>query len=455
MFGAVISLRMLRGFEFPIPWNDETAFTSQAFEFSRTGSFYVYGLNSERIVMWMPPGFMLLLAGVYKIFGYSFELSRWVSSILYLCTISVSIYILRMCLHGWRRYIGLAAMLIAFLSPYSMAMSNVARMESFYVFLFMLSLLASLREKHILGLSLILLSATIHFNAAYFLLPYIIFICWKIIRREPLIISPSELLAFMVSTVVLLCYGLFVVKNIHGFWQDMQFQFAYKLGSPVMGGKHGWQILLALLCIPFVQLGINRWRFGNESLLSLYGIAFIAMTLNGHNMWYYFAFNFGFWLIILGVLASSTNPTNKTIQFACFSAAIMISFQLTTYFNRSTKEFNPLKPAITTLSKKFLPNEEIEKVRAFIRTLPQGSTVSFGYTGIEQFFYADLANAKVSWSAPAHSVTQALPARQVDYRVFCDSEMFPKYLSMYDWDGYPRKSQASGCEIIKLLEDHH
>ncbi|MFZ2319297.1 MAG: hypothetical protein WAW12_05455, partial [Pseudomonas sp.] len=38
---VVLFIRIGLGFEFPIPWNDETAFTSQAFEFSRTGSFYV------------------------------------------------------------------------------------------------------------------------------------------------------------------------------------------------------------------------------------------------------------------------------------------------------------------------------------------------------------------------------------------------------------------------------
>ena len=56
LVAVVLFVRLALGMEFPIPWNDETAFISQAFEFSRTGSFYVYGLNSERVVMWMPPG---------------------------------------------------------------------------------------------------------------------------------------------------------------------------------------------------------------------------------------------------------------------------------------------------------------------------------------------------------------------------------------------------------------
>src|SRR5690606_225365 len=173
---AVLFIRTGLGFEFPIPWNDETAFIAQAYEFSRTGSFYVYGLNSERVVMWMPPGYMLLLAGVYKVFGYSFEISRWVSCLLYLGAFGVAIAILRAALVGWRQVIGLALMLVAFLSPYSLAISNIARMESLYALIFFLSLLASLRGQYALGLALVALGATVHYNAVYFLLPYAVLV---------------------------------------------------------------------------------------------------------------------------------------------------------------------------------------------------------------------------------------------------------------------------------------
>lgn len=452
MVAAVLFIRIGLGFEFPIPWNDETAFTSQAFEFSRTGSFFVYGLNSERVVMWMPPGYMLLLAGVYKVFGYSFDVSRWVSCLLYLGSVGVGLALLQSCLHGWRRKVALILMLLAFLSPYSLAIANVARMEGLYTLIFLLSLFAALRGKYALGLALVLLGATVHYNAVYFLLPYAAWVAWKILSRETLTVGPGELLALVIAALALAGYGLFVIKHIDGFWQDMQFQFAYKLGSPVMGGREGWMLLLALLAIPCLQLLAHR-RFGNEALLSLYGVAFIAMTLNGHSMWYYFAFNFGFWLLLLGALASSASLPKSWQRALCIAIGVGLLYQLGHYASRSTSEFDPLKPRLSMLSRDFLAAEEINKVRQLIASLPPKSTVSFGYSGVEPYFFDDFAKSGALWTGSAHSVIQVFPARAVDYRVLCDSAMFPAYLSVYDWDGYPRKSADSGCAINTLAKE--
>jgi hypothetical protein len=452
LVGVVLFVRLALGLEFPIPWNDETAFISQAFEFSRTGSFYVYGLNSERVVMWMPPGFMLLLAGVYKVFGYSFDISRWVSCVLYLGASAVALLVLRDSLRGWRRQLGLLLMLLAFLSPYSLAIANIARMEGLYTLIFLLSLLAALRGKYTLGLALVLLGATVHFNAVYFLLPFAVLVAWKIVRRESLVVGPWELLALVIAALTLAAYGLFVLKHIGGFLEDMQFQFAYKLGSPVMGGREGWVLLGLVLFIPLLQLIVHR-RFGAETLLSLYGVAFIAMTLNGHNMWYSFGYNVGFWLLLLGVLLSSAELSKLWWRVGCALIAGSLLYQLVLHASSGNPQIDSLKPRLSMLSRDFLPSSEIDKVSAFIASLPPDTTVSFGYSGVEPYFFADFARSGARWTGSAHSVTQVFPARSVDYRVLCDSAMFPAYLAMYDWDGYPRKSQDSGCVITRLTKE--
>ncbi|MBX9754737.1 MAG: hypothetical protein K2X80_08290 [Pseudomonadaceae bacterium] len=449
---VVLFIRIRLGFEFPIPWNDETAFTSQAFEFSRTGSFYVYGLNSERMVMWMPPGYMLLLAGVYKVFGYSFEISRWFSTLLYSGCFGVGLAIVRSTLNGWRQMLALVLMLLAFLSPYSLAIANIARMEGLYTLIFLLSLLATLRGKYALGLALVLLGATVHYNAVYFLLPYGVLVLWKILRRETLSIGPGELLALVISVLALAGYGVFVIKHIDGFWQDMQFQFAYKLGSPVMGGREGWTLIGLLLLIPGLQLIAHR-RLGAEALLSLYGVAFIAMTLNGHNMWYSFGYNFGFWLLLLGVLVSTSSLSQVWWRVGCALIASGLLYQFGLHANSGTPPLDALKPRLSMLSRDFLPGSEIDKVRAFITGLPPDTTVSFGYTGVESYFFADFARSGARWTGPMHSVTRVFPARSVDYRVLCDSALYPAYVSVYDWEGYSRKSQDSGCVITRLAKE--
>lgn len=415
---VVLLIRLALGFEFPIPWNDETAFIAQAFEFSRTGSFYVHGLNSERVVMWMPPGHMLVLAGAYKLFGYSYELSRWVSALLYLGCFAVFLVIVRDCLSGWRRNLALALLLVAFLSPYSLAIANIARMESLYTLVFLLSLLAALRGKYTLGLALVLFGAVVHYNAVYFLLPYALLVFWKIVRRETLLVGPGELLGLLLAALALLTYGLFVIKHIDGFWQDMRFQFDYKLGSAVMGGRKGWILLAAVSLVPVLQLLAHR-RFGKQVLLSLYGIAFIAMTLNGHNMWYYYAYNLGFCLLLLGLLASSVELAGNWWRGCLALLFAALALQLLYYSSRSTLEFDPLKPSWAMLSQQFLPSEEIEYVRQFIGGLPPGATVSFGYTGVEPFFFADFAKVGALWSGSAHSVTEVLPP--VHWTIACSA----------------------------------
>lgn len=449
VLAAVLFVRLAMGFEFPIPWNDEAAFISQGFEFSRTGSFYVFGLNTERVVMWMPPGFMLLLAAAYKVFGYSFELSRWISCLLYLGAFGVALGILRsLRLEGWMRLVALVLTALAFVSPYSLAISNMARMEALYALLFLASLLAMLRERPGLGLALVLFGATVHFNAVYMLLPYLALIGWKILRRESLTLTPGELLALCLSTLALAAYGVFVVRHIGGFLEDMKFQFDFKLGWAVMDGPMGWLQVGAMVALAALQL-VWRRRFCREAMLSLYAAGFMALALNGHNMWYGFAFVFALWLLLLSVLLSfaglARRPLFKGLSLLV-GCLLLLPFAVHGWSRSDV--FVPLWPRTELLQRPFLAPSEIAKVRAWIATLPSETTVSFGYSGVEPFFFADLARAGVRWSIPGHSVTQVLPLRRNDYRVFCDSALFPTYLARFDWDGFPRKSADTGCVIL-------
>lgn len=449
MVAALLTVRLGMGFEFPIPWNDETAFISQAFEFSRTGSFFVYGLNSERVLMWMPPGYMLLLSGVFKVFGYSFELARWVSCCLYLGAFGVALGILRHLQFSGRWAIAAILLtLIAFLSPYSLAISNLARMEAMYTLVFLASLLAMLRGRYGLGLALVLLGALVHFNAVYLLLPYAALVAWKILRREDLLIAPGELLVLVLAMLALAGYGVFAIKHIGGFLEDMKFQFSFKLGSPVMDGPWGWMKFAGVLLVALVQLCLRR-RFAEDVILTLHAAAFLALALNGHNMWYSFAFVFAFWLLLLSLLVTyiSLGP-RQGWRLATAMLAGLLLYPLGQYAWAKNTQFAPMWPRLELMGRHFLAQQELTKIKAWIAHLPPGTTVSFGYTGVEPFFFTDFARAGALWSISAHSMVQVFPARSNDYRVFCDSALFPPYLANFDWDGHPRRSQDSGCVIF-------
>lgn len=447
---VVLTIRLGMGFEFPVPWNDETAFISQAFEFSRTGSFYVYGLNTERVVMWMPPGYMLLLAAVYKLFGYSFEISRWVSCLLFLGAFGTALGVLRQLrLRGWKQVVALVLTLLAFLSPYSLVISNIARMDVLYAFVFLASLWAMLRSHYALGLALVLIGAVVHFNAVYMLLPYGVLIGWKIVRREQLVIGPFELAALVLACLALAGYGVFVLKHIGGFLEDMKFQFAYKLESAVMDGPTGWLKIGAIVLLALGQLIIRR-RFATDAILSLYAAGFMALALNGHSMWYHFAFVLSVWLLALSLLLDVQSLRGHRLSRLPLLLLLCLSYPFVTYGWTKTETMAPLWPRSELLRRPFLENAEIQKVRAFIHTLRPGQTVSFGYTGIEPYFLGDMASVGALWSVPMHSVVQVFPGRQNEFRVFCDSALYPKYVLIFDWDVKARVAKDTGCEVITI-----
>lgn len=129
---------------------------------------------------------------------------------------------------------------------------------------------------------------------------------------------------------------------------------------------------------------------------------------------------------------------------------VLLLYPFAAYSWAKTEQMGPLWPRAELLRKSFLAPSEIAKVRDFIAHLPAGQKVSFGYTGIEPFFLADTDKAQVLWSVPMHSVVQPFPSRENDFRVFCDSSLYPKYVFVFDREIKARVGADSGCEIIKM-----
>jgi len=446
---AVLLVRLCLGFEFPIPWNDETAFLAQAFEFSRTGSFYVYGLNAERPVMWMPPGSMLLQAAAFRLLGYSFDVARWLSALLYLGAFAVALAVVARVFAGRWRIVAAALAALAFTSPYALAIANLARMEALYTLLALGSLLALLRGRPWLGLACALLAGLVHFNAVYFLLPHGAWLGLALWHRRLPRPTATEAVALLLALAGLAGYGAFVLANWDGFVEDMRFQFGFKLAFQSMDGAYGWALVGGLTLLALLQ-GLARRALTPAAALTLHGVGFLMLALNGHNMWYWFGMAFGFWLCALGLLASLAGAAASRSRVAVGGLLALCVVAEATYAWRPTEQFAPLWPRAALLEREFLAPTERDKVRAFIAGLPPGSRVSFGYSGVEPFFFEDFARAGSQWTISAHSVTQVMPPRAPDYRVLCDSALFPPYLFLFDWDGYPRQGLDSGCRIIPL-----
>lgn len=443
--------RILLPFQFPIPWNDETAFIAQALSFSETGSLFTYGLNAERDLMWMPPGYMLFLAAFYKIFGYSYDLSRWLSLLCYLGIAFFCTEVIRKELKGWHRIAALAAFLITFLSPYMLVMSNVARMDALYTLFFIVSLVLAINQRYVYGFSLVIVSSLVHFNAIYFLLPYCYYIIWLLSRREPLIINPLEIISLIIAGILFFLYLFYIKSDINGFLADMKFQFKYKDSfGPAFGGTRNQVMLLVLIGIGIV-LTCTRSVFFPHVIVFAYATSFIMLGLNGRrHMWYEFSYPMSAFLFTSAFLMMHQRMRRPIFRYICVTV-IAVSFLTVPYFAvRKGRGISIILPKPEYLGRPFIDQNEIERVRRFILSLPADTKVTFGYSGVEPFFIDAFMKSGAIWTAPFKSMTELLPLRDVDYIILCDSSMFPKSLTKLDFKEYKRECRDTGCLIKKV-----
>ena len=449
---AALFVRVFLPFECPVPWNDEADFIGQAYAFAQTGSFFAAGLNPDRIVMWMPPGFMVALAGAYKLFGYSFDLSRWLSCLFYLGGLATLFAILRRTLSGWKLALAALLLLIPAVSPYMLASANLARMESFYSLTALLSLYAALRGKPVLGLAIVLASAVIHFNAEYFLLPYLALMAWMIVRRQELVVAPVELLALALAGAILAGYGLFVLHHLSGFIEDMTVQFSRKVAGPAFGGTAGQAWVAASWAGALLLLILWR-RFAPAVFLACYGAAYITFAFAGQEIWYDFARPLGAYLIAVAAILSFVELSGPIRRGAVAALGLLATAGMADQaFRYEEPASAAVWPRLSTLSRDFLPREELGRVRSFIAGLPPGTTVSFAHTGVEAFFFDDLERAHVQWVYLQHSVTGIFPFRQMDYVILCDSSLYPHFLFAFDMvlTQQSRQGRDTGCSIAKV-----
>ncbi len=449
IISAVIFIRIGRAFEYPIPWSDETSFIAQAYSLYTTGSLFNYGLNPERALMWMPPGYMVLLAATYKILGYSFDISRWVSSLFYIAAYIVTLKLAYKIAQGRSLLFLTFITTFCFMSPYGLAISNIARMESLYIFLFSLSSLCYLNGYRLAGLSLALIAATVHFNAFYFLLPYTAYALHSVIFRKKITFHLSELAAASVSVSILALYLILIFNNLHGFIEDMQFQFGWKSLSRAEDTTPLLLISISLIFALIVLAFINK-RNADPIVIACFGVAHILLKLNGYNMWYEFSLCTGILLIIFSLAMSVSHDKRPRINQLLRFAVIALTPVLIYFANHPTRYFSELQKQGLDLSTHFLERGTIEEIKSQLRTLPANSQITFGYSGVEPFFFEEMSKAGIQWQIPTYSPTQKDPLRKIDYRIFCDSPMFPSYVQLFDEEAYKRKGLFNGCKIIKI-----
>ncbi len=443
---VIAALHLALPFRFPIPWPDETSFLAPAFELARHGTLYVWGMNPDRLVMWMPPAYFVALAALFKIFGYSFALARWASAACVLASLWLAGRLIKHLAAGRQAAWLHALAAAAFLSPYVLMSANIARMEALLCLVMLASLASCVRGLPVLGAALVAGAATIHFNAVFFTLPAAAWFAWLLLTRQGLAVRWAELAAAAAAAAILGAYGLLVRANFDGFLDDIGYQFRLKR----FYGQHDpwhplWPLLLAAtLCLAVLAA---RRRVDGPAFCALYGTSFVLMATEGREIWYDCAPPIGFLLIAIALVASAAPLAGRwrAATLACLAPCVA---GLLACGYRPTPFLNPLLPRPAMLAHALITPVDLDAARAALASLPPGSTVNFAWAGIEPFFLDTLDRHRLRWGVPQHSATDSRMDRHLDYRLQCDSPDTPDLLWIY----YPRQThdgRDTGCGLMK------
>lgn len=451
-------MRVWFGFRLPVPWPDETWFIAQAYAFARHGTMFVAQLNPDRIEMWMPPGYMLALAGVFYTAGYGFGAARWVSAIGGLGVLSCGGYIVFRLTgnsgYGWRRQLGLWMLAIAVASPAALLSWNIARMEAMFAAATLLALLAAVRGRPYIALAITCATAVIHFNAVYFVVPALAYpVHARLADKRLPRLRAADGAVWVISFGVILAYAIFVFMQWSGFVDDMRMQFGAKFSGagrePVQSLWHFW-----VGCI--VVAGI-LWRGGRivvdeAALAGLWGCGFIAMADNGHEIWYQYGQALGAALIAAAAAAASRPSAAPHLYAATCLAVALTLFSASEVAPAAQDMFRRVTGAgAWRLGPALFPPAEIAKVRSWIATIPPGTTVNFGAPGLEPMFFEDLDRVGARWTILSHSMNSITPLNRWEWSVRCSSHDIPPMLRMFDF-AHARQDVPVGagkCDIFR------
>jgi hypothetical protein len=300
------------GFTFPVPWPDEAVFVRQAISFQQHNTLLTPSLSESRTILWMPPGYMMIMGLLFKIAGSSLLSARLFSFITASASFAVLIIIFRN--HPARFHI-LVLIGLFFLSRTFVIMGNVARMEPLLILGVVTALALFTSRRRNAALSMLLLLPLVHPNGVYFLASGVVFIALQeLYLKEEIRGGKTDKALIGIALLLLAAYALFALLHWNDFVRDMSYQFVRKskrnLIAPLMAPG-----TIVFLSFAFVATGFALVRkAGSLVVLGLFAISFWCINIIGQEMWYE-VFQACAVLLLMLLLMQLLNPGQKTIVY--------------------------------------------------------------------------------------------------------------------------------------------
>jgi len=243
----------------------------------------------------MPPGYLVILGLVFKIFGLSLDVARRFS----LLSMLSAMVLLGLIIKRYKLPLLSLLLVIPFVlgAPF-IASGNIARMEALLLLLVLAAFVLMQRGRLLAGIGVLLLTPLVHPNGVYFLLAGVIAgWCMKSHASTPHRRLPEiVLLAFVV-----LCwigYGVFAGLHWSAFIQDMGYQFQRKTTRDILS------VLLtrgsvSLIIIVLLGGAYCYWKKVSSALLLAIAVPAWWAALSGKEMWYGVFFGLSFYLLLV------------------------------------------------------------------------------------------------------------------------------------------------------------
>jgi hypothetical protein len=422
------------GYTFPVPWPDEAVFVQQAVSFQQHGSLYSPSLSDVRSILWMPPGYMVLLGILFKVFGSGLFVARCISLVLTLASLALLAWILRV-YQARFHFLVLAGLL--FLDRFFVITANVARMESLLI-LGIVGAIALFHERKSGAALMVLLGLPlIHPNGFYFVCAGLVFILvQKLFLNEEMRFDRSAKWILALVLILGTGYLLYAASHWSEFLRDMAFQFARKSRRNLIApfSMNGNLIVLLVTLITII-VGLIR-KEGRVVLFAVFSLSFWFVNRIGQEMWYQ-VFDAMAGLMLVIALIQLLNPARKQTLYTLLTlVALYIGIQLELIeragnYPHSMRWFG-MRPPVQV---DYFRNDDAQKIRKFMVEHQKGSQPlrTMVYPSGDALFLQEM-EGKVLRTLYVAQDTSVFPAQKHDLYLVHVSQYSP---IGWDWSFLP------------------
>ena len=298
------------GFALPVPWPDESAFLWQAITFQRHGILFAPELNPLREVFWMPPGYMIIIGTLFKVFGASFALARGVSLT---CLIGAFLLLAGILKKQQYSFVGLILLSCVFLSIPMTAIGNTARMDAMLLFIVTACMMLLQYKQTLPALALIFITPLIHPNGLFFCLAALGYVIMTRGASETILATrKNNVIAIALLGACAICWTVYVIhiaEHWSNFLSDMAKQFQQH-GDKAIPLISTGNILFVLV---FGSIVFYGWKKKTVSLLLVwFGGAMWLLYGISTEAWYECFYAVSFVVLISAALPVVINLSRET-----------------------------------------------------------------------------------------------------------------------------------------------